>query len=121
MATNSQFSAPLDAYGPSGSKVLTVSFTTSGTTSDVTTHEAQGATVARTGVGTFVVTLGALYKHVTVGMSVQAATTAQLFIVTARDLTAKTITIKQVTAGGGTAVDTLAARIDLVIIGRLAS
>jgi hypothetical protein len=107
--------------GPADAEIVTCAFTTSGSTAAVTTNEAQGCSVARTGVGTFVVNLERVYKHVTVGMSVQAATTAQLFIVTARDLAAKTITIKQVTAGGGTAVDTLAARIDLVLVCRTQS
>ncbi len=115
------FSAPLDAVGPSGAKLITLSFTTSGTTSDVTINEAQGATVARTGVGLFEVTLNASYKAVTVAMSVQAASTAQLFKLDSRNLTTGKIVIRQVTAGGNTAVDTLAARIDLVIVGRVAS
>lgn len=110
----------IKVYGsPSGAELLQCDFTTSGTTSDVTTNEAQGCTVARTGVGVFVVTLGRTYKAFTVGMSVQAATTAQLFVITAR--TTSTITITQVTAGGSTAVDTLAARINLVIVGRTVS
>lgn len=106
-------------YGPSGGEILTCSFTTSGSTSDVTTNESAGCTVARTGAGTFVITMDRVYRHVTVGMSVQAATTAQVFLITARDLTAKTITITQVTAGGGTAVDTLAATVNVNIIARL--
>src|ERR1700712_133753 len=85
--------------GPPGGDILSVSFTTSGTTADVTTNEAQGASVARTGVGVFVVTTSGTYKHLTVGMSVHAASTAQLFIVTAK--TTSSITITQVTAGGG--------------------
>lgn len=121
MATNLTTRNIPKLFGPGGGRILTCSFTTSGSTSGVTTNEAQGCTVARTGVGTFVVTLGASYKHVTVGMAVIAATTAQLFIVTAIDLAARTITLKQVTAGGGTAVDTLAARVDLVIVGRVNS
>lgn len=99
--------------------ILVVDFTTSGTTSGVTTNEARGCSVARTGVGVFVVTLNRAYKHFSVGMSVQAATTAQLFIITAR--TASTITLTQVTAGGGTAVDTLAARINMTITARVNS
>jgi phosphotransferase system HPr-like phosphotransfer protein len=104
-------------FGPGGGHVATCSFTTSGTTADVTTNEAEGCTVARTGVGTFVVTMRNTYKHLTVGMSVQAATTAQLFLITAK--TGSTVTITQVTAGGSTAVDTLAATINLVIVARI--
>lgn len=109
------------AVGPGGAEVLSISFTTSGTTAAVTTNESAGGTIARTGVGVFVVTLDKVYKHLTVGMSVQAASTAQLFIITARSLSARTITITQVTAGGGTAVDTLAATVNLVIVGRMVS
>ncbi len=109
------------AFGPGGGEFCTVSFTTSGSTTDVTTNESAGATVARTGVGTFVVTTDRVYKHVTVGMSVQAASTAQLFIITARNLANRTITLTQVTAGGGTAVDTLAATVNLIIFGRTVS
>lgn len=103
-------------FGPSGGEVVTCSFSL--VTTALTAIEQAGCTVSRTTTGTYVVQLLGRYKHLTVGMSVQAASTAQLFIITARDLTAGTITIQQVTAGGGTAVDTLTARVDLVIVGR---
>lgn len=118
MATNSLYKNIAKVFGPSGGEWMLVDFTTSGTTAAVTVNEQQGATVARTGVGTFVVTLGKVFKHVTVGMSVQASTTAQEFVITARDLTAKTITVTQVTAGSSTAVDTLAGRVNLIMFGR---
>lgn len=105
-------------FGPAGDEIVTCSFTTSGSTSGVTTNEAMGCTVARTDVGVFVITLAKVYKHVTVAMSVQASTTAQLFIITGRSLSSRTITITQVTAGGSTAVDTLAATINVIIVGR---
>ncbi len=106
-------------YGPGGVELLTCDFTTSGTTADVTTNEANGCTVARTGVGQFTVTFGRSYKSFQVGMSVQAATTAQLFKIGSR--TTSSFVIDQVTAGGGTAVDTLAARVNLVIHARTVS
>lgn len=118
MATQSRFkNRGIRVYGPGGPELVTCKFTTSGTTSDVTTVEAQGCTVARTGVGVFVVTFGRTYKVIpNVTFSVQASTTAQLFIITAA--TTSAVTITQVTAGGGTAVDTLAATINVQAVGR---
>jgi hypothetical protein len=102
--------------GPPGGEIVTASFSLVTTT--LTAGECMGCTVARTGVGTYVVTLGRVYKAINIAWSIQAATTAQDFRITARDLAAKTITIKQMTAGTGTAVDTLTAQVDLIIVGR---
>lgn len=105
--------------GPRDGEILSCSFSL--VTTALTVVEAQGATPARTTTGTYVVTFDQGYKNVTVGMSVQAASTAQLFIVTGRTVVnglTTAITISQVTAGGGTAVDTITARIDLVIVAR---
>lgn len=116
MATGNAFRTLVNkVFGPTRKDAI-VDFTTSGGTGAVTTNEAFGATVARTGVGVFTITLANSYKHSLVTMAVQAATTAQLFIVTSR--TANTVVITQVTAGGGTAVDTLAARINVRISSR---
>jgi hypothetical protein len=120
MASNTRFrTRGVKFFGPGGVEVAQVDFTTSGSTADVTVNENQGATVARTGVGTFVVTLAKTYKTYNVTIGVQASTTAQQFLITAR--TATTFTITQVTAASGTAVDTLAARINVQIIGRTVS
>lgn len=103
--------------GPAGGEILTCSFSLS--TSTLTKGECQGTDVSRSTTGTYVVAFAPGYfKKINVGMSVQAASTAQLFIITARDLAAGTLTLKQVTAGGGTAVDTITAQVDLVIVGR---
>ena len=109
----------LRVYGPGGPELLTCSFSL--VTSTLTAGEQQGCTVSRTTTGTYVIALGKVYKSVVVTYGVIAASTAQLFIITAIDLAAKTITVKQVTAGGGTAVDTLTARVDFQIIGRVVS
>lgn len=95
--------------GPAPVETATIDFTTSGSTTAPTTNQAYGCSVARTGVGVFVITLDRAYRLLLPTLSVQASTTAQLFIITAK--TTSTITVTQVTAGGGTAVDTLAGRI----------
>ena len=110
----------LGIFGPNSQSIAHGRFTTSGNTGAVTTNEANGFTVARTGVGVFVVTYAKAAKVApTVTFSVQGSTTAQLFIITANTTTATTFT--QVTAGGSTAVDTLAATIHVQAIQRYTS
>jgi len=116
MASNTRNSNIPKVFGPGGAKIVTCSFSL--VTTALTTVEAQGCSVSRTGVGTYVVQVRPGYKMLNVTMGVEAASTAQLFIVTSRDLAAGTVTIKQVTAGGGTAVDTLTARVDVQIVCR---
>lgn len=116
MASNLRNAAVPKTFGPNGTQLPHCVFTTSGTTADVTTVEAQGCTVARFGVGTYVITLGKTYKNVTTTFSVLSTTTAQVFIKTAQ--TGNSVTIKQVTAGGGTAVDTLVATVDVIMVAR---
>ena len=119
MASNTRASAIPKAFGPGGAKIATCSFSL--VTTALTTVEAQGCSVSRTGVGTYVIQLRPGYKMLNVTTGVEAQSTAQLFIVTGRDLTAGTVTIKQVTAGGGTAVDTITARVDVQIVCRTVS
>jgi len=106
-------------FGPSGSRILQCCFIVTGAT--ITVPEEQGCTVTRTGVGTYEIALGQIYKNINVSVTTIAASTAQLFLVTAADPASKVVTIKQVTAGGGTAVDTLTARIDVQIMARRSS
>lgn len=124
MAQNTRArSRALKVYGPGAAELSQCDFTTSGGTGAVTVNEAQGCTVARTGVGTFVVTFGRAYKALTVTYGVQGSTTAQLLIQTAKSLgsgsTPASVTFTQVTAGGSTAVDTLAMRVNVQAIGRV--
>jgi hypothetical protein len=119
MARNLKDKHVVKAYGPGGGVILSCSFSL--VTTALTAIEEQGCTVSRTAAGTYVIALGSTYKAVNVALGTIAASTAQLFIVTAVDLAARTITIKQVTAGGGTAVDTLTARVDVQIFARTVS
>jgi hypothetical protein len=114
--TNSKLTTIPKVYGPNSARMLVCSFGL--VTTALTAGEQQGCTVSRTTTGTYVVDLLKVYKDVNVTMGVIAASTAQLFIITAVDLAAKTITIKQVTAGGSTAVDTITATINLQILAR---
>lgn len=116
MARNSKNKNIAKVFGPGGGKWITCSFSL--ITTALTAIEEQGCTVSRTAAGTYVLDLLKTYKNITVTYGVIAASTAQLFVVTAIDLAARTVTLKQVTAGGGTAVDTLTARVDLIIFAR---
>lgn len=107
------------AFGPGGGRILTCSFSV--VTTALTALEEQGCTVLRTAVGQYDITLPRIYKWVNVNICTIAASTAQIFIVTLVDLPNRLITIKQVTAGGGTAVDTITARVDVAIQSRSVS
>jgi hypothetical protein len=107
------------AFGPGGGRILQCSFSVAAAV--LTALEEQGCTVLRTGVGQYDITLPRVYKFAEVHVNPMAASTAQLFIVTNIDLPNRLITIKQVTAGGGTAVDTITARVDVMIFARTVS
>jgi hypothetical protein len=100
----SEFNTDLKVLGPEHRYAM-VTFTTAGTGA-VTTVDAWGCTVARTGVGVFVVTLATVGKHYNVTLGTEFTTAAQTPIVTAKSLSAKTVTITVVGAGGSTATET---------------
>ncbi len=95
----------LDTYGPE-ERLAKVSFTTAGTGAPTVT-DAQGVvSVARTGVGVFVVTFKHGGQAYCPTYGVEFSTTAQAALITAKSTSAKTITFTVVTAAGGTAADT---------------
>jgi hypothetical protein len=100
----SEFMRPVNVLGPEHNYAM-VTFTTAGT-GTVTTVDAWGCTVARTGVGVFVITLATVGKHFNVTLGTEFTTAAQTTIVTAKSLTNRTVTITVVGAGGSTATDT---------------
>lgn len=118
MATNLKLAKFLDCYGPD-SVVALVNFTTAGTGA-VTTNEAQGVTVARTGVGTYLLTFARGWKAITVTTGFQFSTSAQIPLITAISAANRTVTITVVGAGGTTAADTTGATIHIQAILRKA-
>jgi hypothetical protein len=113
MARNLKNVNLIKAFGPGGGRILSCSFSVAAAV--LTALEEQGCTVLRTAVGQYDITLPRVYKWANVNICTVAATTAQVFVVTLVDLPNRLITIKQVTAGSGTAVDTVAARVDVAI------
>lgn len=107
-------------FGPSGTRVAYGSFTTAGTGA-VTTLEAHGFTVARSGVGTFLVTMRNPCKGMVVSWAAQFTTTAQVPLITALSASAGTFTVSIVTAASGTAVETTGLTLHLQVIQRMNS
>ena len=110
-------------YGPRTREARCL-FTTAGTGA-VTVQENKGfASIARSGVGTFLLTLrhapqGAYYI---VNVSKQFSTDAQNIVISAQDGTAKTVTLLTVTAAtANTAVDTTGMLIHVTVQVRLAA
>lgn len=119
MARNLRNTNLIKAFGPGGGRLLSCSFSVAAAV--LTALEEQGCTVSRTGVGQYDIALPRVYKWVEIALTPIAASTAQLFIVSSVDLPNRLIRINQVTAGGGTAVDTLTARVDVWIKARTVS
>ena len=99
---------PKRGYGPQSVEAKCL-FTTAGTGA-VSIQENQGfATIARTGVGTFLLTLkqAPMGSYYVVHVSKQFTTDAQSIVISAQSASAKTVTLLTVTAASAnTAVDT---------------
>lgn len=91
--------------GPSGGELLTCKFSV--VTTALTALEEAGCTVARTGTGTYVVTLNKVYKSVTANVIIQTAAGAETQSVWLTGSTTSSLTLTQFTAGSSTAVDVL--------------
>lgn len=105
MATNLKSSNFVDCYGPS-SVFAVGNFTTAGTGA-VVTNEAQGFSVARTGVGAFTITFARGWKANTVTLGLQHTTQAATPVVTA--VSGRTVVVSML--AGSTATETTGATI----------
>lgn len=95
----------VDCYGPDAAFAV-AQFTTAGTGA-VTVVESQGlASIARTGVGVFLLTYLRSWKNINVTIGAQFTTAAQTVIITGISQANRTVTLTVVGAGGNTAADT---------------
>lgn len=120
MAVLKRIGSMMGVYGPSPKNMVEGTFTTSGGTGALTAVAGEGFTAARQSQGVFRVTYARVAKAARkVVFSVQGASTAQLFIITANTTAYTEFT--QVTAGGGTAVDTMVATVHFHAVERYTS
>jgi hypothetical protein len=124
MATNTRFHKFVDNMGPD-SIFSSAFFTLPSGATQPTIVENQGFTsIARTGTGTYVLTLSRKAKNITVLMNPGGTPGApsQSVVVLSRSLTAGTITLQVSTVSSGAAVDPAAAiTIDILVLCRCAS
>lgn len=107
MATQSKLSKYVDCYGPD-SVFAVGNFTTAGTGA-VVTNEAQGFTVARTGVGAFTITFARGWKANTVTLGLQHTTQAATPVITAVSASGRTVVVSMLAVS--TATETTGATI----------
>lgn len=116
MASNSFAKNTLKLVGPPGGRALVCKFSV--VTTALTALEEQGCTVARSGVGTYTITLPRTYKLVAYHLTLRRAAGAQTQSVWVTGETTSTLTLTQFTSADGTAVDTLTFTASLVLIVR---
>jgi hypothetical protein len=122
MSTTSTLTKNLiKAHGPSSEDAL-VSFTTANTSAPTVVERHGVASVSRSGVGVFLVTLSQTAKayHTFVSKEGAAALDANQVIVSAKSVSARTVTIT-VTDGAGAAADTTALTINLLVRKRISA
>lgn len=116
MASQRHLSGVPKMAGPAGGRILTCKFSVAGAA--LTALEEMGCTVARSGVGTYVVTLNRAYKNVVANLTIQRAAGAMTQSVWITSSTTTTLTLTQFTSADGTPVDTLTFTAHLTIHGR---